>query len=151
MPYPQMIDYHDAVQNPAHSFVDKELKTGVVRKNALGLPLALSGGFALTYTVKTAKNKYAVRCFHKEIPSIESKYREISKAISSLNSGYFVGFQFQPSGIKIKGNTFPIVRMDWIEGDPLGIWLDKNYDNPSAMRAARSEFQKIAAYLDSKG
>jgi hypothetical protein len=146
-----MIDYNDAVQNPAHSFVDKELKTGSVRKNALGLPLVLSGGFALTYAVTTGSKKYAVRCFHREIPAIESKYKEISRTLRSLNNGYFVGFEFQHSGIVVKGNTFPIVRMDWIEGDPLGVWLDKNYDNEVALRAARAEFRKIAAYLETKG
>jgi hypothetical protein len=61
MAYPQMVEYNEAVQNPAYSFLDKELKTGSVKENALGLPLVLGGGFALTYTVSTAKHKYAVR------------------------------------------------------------------------------------------
>jgi hypothetical protein len=55
--YPQIIEYNEAVQNPAHAFTDLELKRGTVRENTLGLPLVLSGGFALTYTVETPQKK----------------------------------------------------------------------------------------------
>jgi hypothetical protein len=74
-----MIEYNGAVQHPAQAFFDPELKTGSVRTNNLGLPIVMSGGFALTYTVTTKKRKCAVRCFHRDIPSIENKYDLISK------------------------------------------------------------------------
>jgi predicted Ser/Thr protein kinase len=151
MPYPQIIDYNEAVQNPAQSFLDRELKTGSIRVNSLGLPIVLSGGFALTYTVSTAGKQYAVRCFHREIPAIELKYREISKKLRVLNGNYFVGFEFQSDGILVKGHWFPIVRMDWIDGDTLGVWLDKNYRNSAALLRARDEFRKLALYLDRQG
>ena len=35
-------------------------------KSGLGTPHAISGGFALTYTIKAGSKKYAVRCFHRE-------------------------------------------------------------------------------------
>jgi hypothetical protein len=38
--------------------------------------------------------------------------------------GYFVDFDFQKAGIKVRQGTFPIVKMDWVEGDPLGVWLE---------------------------
>src|ERR1700733_14176329 len=133
MPHPQPSDYQDAVQNPTHSFTDIHLKTSIIRTNSLGLPIVLSGGFALTYTASTARGKYAVRCFHKEIPSIESKYTHISRALTSLCSPYFVEFRFLRSGIIIKGATYPIVVMEWVEGDPLGVWLDKHHNNRTAL------------------
>src|SRR5438874_12960284 len=123
MPYPQIVEYHEAVQHPSQAFVDPELKQGAVAENNLGLPLVLSGGFALTYTVTTPRRKCAVRCFHREIPSLEQKYNAISKKLRSLNNGFFVNFDFQKPGIKVGTNAFPIVRMDWVEGDPLGVWL----------------------------
>ena len=123
MSYPQIVDYNEAVQHPGHAFSDPELKDGSVKENSLGLPLVLSGGFALTYTVSTAARKYAVRCFHREIPSIEKKYEAIATKLKALGSKYFVDFDFQQQGIKIRRDSYPIVRMDWVEGDPLGIWL----------------------------
>jgi len=151
MPYPQIVEYHEAVQHPSQAFVDPELKQGAVAENNLGLPLVMSGGFALTYAVTTPRRKCAVRCFHREIPAIQQKYDAISKKLRSLSNGCFVYFDFQQSGINVRQQTFPIVRMDWVEGDTLGIWLDKHFDDPRALEKARTDFAAIARFLEQKG
>jgi hypothetical protein len=60
-------------------------------------------------------------------------------------------FDFQNAGIKVRHNTFPIVKMDWVEGDPLGVWLDSNFDNVSALDKTRAQFQAIAGFLEREG
>src|SRR5882672_7009798 len=151
MSYPQIVEYHEAVQHPSQAFVDPELKQGAVAENSLGLPLVMSGGFALTYAVTTPRRKCAVRCFHREIPAIQQKYDAISKKLRALTDGCFVHFDFQQSGINVRQKTFPIVRMDWVEGDTLGIWLDKHFDDPRALEKARTDFAAIARFLELKG
>jgi len=151
MSYPQIVEYHEAVQHPSQAFVDPELKQGAVAENNLGLPLVMSGGFALTYAVTTPRRKCAVRCFHREIPAIQQKYDAISKKLRALTDGCFVHFDFQQSGINVRQKTFPIVRMDWVEGDTLGIWLDKHFDDPRALEKARTDFAAIARFLELKG
>src|SRR6266699_813787 len=151
MPYPQIVEYHEAVQHPSQAFIDPELKQGAVAENNLGLPLVMSGGFALTYAVTTPRRKCAVRCFHREIPAIQQKYDATSKKLRSLAIGCFVDFDFQQSGISVRQRIFPIVRMDWVEGDTLGIWLDKNFNNPPALEKARTDFVAIARFLEREG
>jgi hypothetical protein len=151
MSYPQIVEYHEAVQHPSQAFLDPELKLGAVAENNLGLPLVMSGGFALTYAVTTPRRKCAVRCFHREIPAIQQKYDAISKNLRSLTGGCFVHFDFQQSGINVRQQTFPIVRMDWVEGDTLGIWLDKHFADARALEKARSDFAAIARFLELKG
>jgi len=151
MSYPQITDYQEAVQHPAHAFIDPDLKQGAVAENNLGLPLVMSGGFALTYAVTTPRRKCAVRCFHREIPAIQQKYDATSKKLRSLAIGCFVDFDFQQSGISVRQRVFPIVRMDWVEGDTLGIWLDKNFNNPPALEKARTDFVAIARFLEREG
>jgi hypothetical protein len=151
MPYPQITDYHEAVQHPAQAFIDPDLKQGAVAENNLGLPLVMSGGFALTYAVTTPRRKCAVRCFHREIPAIQQKYDATSKKLRSLAIGCFVDFDFQQSGISVRQKVFPIVRMDWVEGDTLGVWLDKNFNNPRALEKARTDFAAIARFLEREG
>jgi len=151
MPYPQITEYHEAVQHPQLAFIDPELKQGTVAENNLGLPLVMSGGFALTYAITTARRKCAVRCFHREIPAIQQKYDAIAKKLRALPNDYFVDFDFQQDGIKIRQNTFPIVRMDWVEGDTLGVWLDRHIDDPRGLEKARADFTGIARFLAQKG
>jgi hypothetical protein len=151
MSYPQITEYQEAVQHPGQAFVDPELKQGAVAENNLGLPLVLSGGFALTYAVTTPRRKCAVRCFHREIPAIQQKYEATSKKLRYLGVGCFVDFDFQQSGISVRQRMFPIVRMDWVEGDTLGVWLDKHFDNKRALEKARSDFVGVARFLEREG
>ena len=150
-PYPQIVEYNEAVQNPATAFRDPELRQGQVKVNGLGLPVALSGGFALTYMMATQRHRLAVRCFHREIPRAQHKYAAIAQAVGSLQSRYFVGFDYLADGIAIRGGWYPVVKMDWAEGDPLGIWLDRNAGDRRAVEKLRAEFAALAAFLEQHG
>jgi hypothetical protein len=68
--YPQITDYQDAVQDPRNTFTDPELRVGRVAVSPLGLPMPMSGGFALTYKVQSGSKKFAVRCFYHEVPPL---------------------------------------------------------------------------------
>lgn len=151
MPYPQIVELIEAIQHPETAFLDPELKQGRVRENNLGLPLALSGGFALTYMLSTPRRRMAVRCFHREVPSAEKRYAVIAQKVKALHSGYFVDFDYQARGIKVRSEIFPIVKMDWVDGDTLGVFLDKSATNASQVRTLRSEFQALANYLEREG
>jgi hypothetical protein len=149
--YPQIVEYNEVIQHPATAFVDAELQRGRVKENALGLPVVLSGGFALTYMITTAQRQIAVRCFHRQIPAADQKYAAISQKMESLKSKYFVGFNYLKQGIKVRQAAYPIVKMAWVEGDPLGIWLDKNSGNSALVEKARAEFAALAGFLHQQG
>lgn len=87
---PSLDLYNEAVQNPQAAFADSQLRSGKVQANGLGLPLALGGGFAITYNIQSAGKKFAVRVFHKQATGLESRYRAVSGELSRLPSGYFV-------------------------------------------------------------
>lgn len=134
MAYPSFEEYTETLQLPLDRvFFDPLLARGQVSKNALGLPFARSGNFALTYEVKVGSDRYAVRCFHKQSNSLEARYAAISRHLSGLRSQYFVDFQFQRTGIRTRTGTFPIVRMGWCAGDTLGEFVSANRYNKAAL------------------
>jgi hypothetical protein len=149
--YPQIIDYNEAIQNPATAFIDPELQQAQTKENAIGLPLVLSGGFALTYMLIGAKRKIAVRCFHRQIPAVEDKYAAISQTFRNLNSPYFVGFEFLAHGIRVRQQVYPVVKMDWADGEILGLWLERNHADRAMLSRARGEFATLAQYLEDQG
>src|SRR5262249_35507168 len=87
----------------------------------------------------------------REIPSIQKKYEQISKKLKSLHSDYFVNFDFQNPGVKVHKGSYPIVKMDWIDGDPLGVWLDKHYASAADLQKARAQFRAISGFLEKEG
>jgi hypothetical protein len=151
MSYPQITEYQEAVQHPRTAFSDAELQNSTVEVTPLGLPHALSGGFALTYPITTPRRKVAVRCFHRQIPSAEQRYDAIARKLKELNSPYFVNFDYWAKGIRVRGGLYPIVRMDWAQGDTLNVFLDKRSSNAKVMENLRANFRAMASFLHRSG
>ncbi|WP_404479329.1 hypothetical protein [Novosphingobium sp. BL-52-GroH] len=150
MSYPTMDQYNDVVQHPQNAFSDPALKTAKIATNGMGLPIALGGGFALTYTAKGQGGKYAVRCFHKEAKGLEARYLQVDKGLRAAGGSYFVGFEYQPAGVLVNGVRYPIVKMDWVEGDTLGTFLEDNYADPARMVQLRAQFTELEKFLRGK-
>ena len=151
MAYPSLEQYNNAFSAHGSLLADPELRSGTLAKSGLGLPLAISGGFALTYTVSTAHGKFAVRCFHRESKGLERRYAAISRKLTSLRSPYFLDFQFQPQGIRVDGVAYPVVKMAWASGTTLGEFLEDNLRNPAALGRLADALVHLAAYLHKEG
>ena len=148
MSYPTLEQYNEALQYPQVSLLDTELKSGSVALTGLGLPLALCGGFALTYTVTTGGKKYAVRCFHKQSNLLEKRYSSISNKLNQLRSQYFLDFEFQTQGIRISGNSYPVVKMAWATGTTLGEFLETNHQNKVSINQLQTSLLNISGFLE---
>src|SRR5579872_1882360 len=117
MPWPLSQDYNEAVQNPASAFRDPELKRGEVVTNPLGIPLPYSGNFADVYQMRCPDgNRWAIKCFTREIPGLHKRYQEISRHLRQAQLPFTVDFAFQEEGIRIAGRWYPLLKMQWIEG-----------------------------------
>lgn len=151
MGYPTLEQYQEALQHPQTVFLDPKLKSGRIRTSGLGLPVVVSGGFALTYAVEVGSSKNAVRCFHREAKGLEARYAAISKTLKALASPYFVDFEFQPQGVLLNGQSYPLVKMAWASGETLGEFVEANYANKSALTNLLNSLSQLSAYLVQQG
>jgi len=149
--YPTLEQYNQAFSAHSSLLTDPELRAGTLSKSGLGLPLAISGGFALTYTITAKTGKYAVRCFHRESKGLERRYSAISKKLATLRSPYFLDFQFQPQGIRVDGVNYPVVKMAWATGTTLGEFLENNVRNPAALKRLADALVQLSSYLEKEG
>ncbi|RYY02187.1 MAG: protein kinase family protein [Gammaproteobacteria bacterium] len=148
MAYPSLEQYTEALQSPQLVILDPELRVGRLKTTGLGLPLALCGGFALTYTVEAGGKKFALRCFHKESRELEKRYAAISAKIKQLSSPYFLPFEFIPQGIRIKGANFPIVKMAWAKGQTLAEFLESEHKSKHSLSKLRDSLSKLAEFIE---
>lgn len=151
MTYPSLEQYNNALQAPNLHFLDSELRSGVVRKSGLGMPLALCGGFALTYTIDVGGKRYAVRCFHKHAADLERRYQVISAKLRQLKSPWFLPFEFNPRGIRIHGKEYPIVKMEWAAGETLSEFLEREYGNSHSLNRLRATLARLSEFLEKEG
>lgn len=151
MAYPSLEQYNQAFSAHSTLLVDPELRAGTLAKSGLGLPHAISGGFAFTYTISGTRGKFAVRCFHRESKGLEKRYAAISKKLTSLRSPYFLNFEFQEKGIRVDGAAYPIVKMAWASGTTLGEFLEDNLRNSAALGKLADSITQLAEYLKKEG
>jgi hypothetical protein len=151
MAYPSIQAYQEALQHPRTAFADPSLANGRIRTSGLGTPIVVSGGFALTYAVEAGGSKFAVRCFHREAKGLERRYSAISKKLKALSSPYFLDFEYQPQGVRVGGNQFPVVKMAWGSGDTLGVFVEDNYRDRTKLTNLLASLDKLSRYLEQCG
>jgi hypothetical protein len=131
MAWPLSQDYNEAVQNPSSSFADAELCGGEPVLNAMGMPQPRSGNFADVYEFKGVSGaRWAVKCFTREVPGLRERYAEISKFLLQAKLPFTVDFKYLDNGLRIRGQWYPVLKMQWVDGFLLNEFIRCNLDKP---------------------
>lgn len=151
MAFPRGDEYNQAIQNPRISFSDSVLQSCKVETTPLGLPKPYSGGFTTTYKLLNNHSNWAVRCFTREISDLNRRYQSIGNFQSKNKCDFLVEANYLQNGIKVNGIFHPIIKMKWLEGEPLSIYLDKVYNQKSKIDNLILEFLKLINQLENLG
>jgi hypothetical protein len=151
MKLPQMSDYHASIQNPKRAFSDQDLSCCSVEKDPLGLPRVQTGGFALTYHLLASNREWAVRCFHRDIPELRRRYEAISRFLDAKADEHFVKARYLSDGIRVQSRWYPIIKMTWVRGDPLNLYIEKNISAPQSLSWLPSAFLRLVNALETLG
>lgn len=134
MPWPLSQDYNEAIQDPRSALADPDLREGQPVTGPLGVPMPRSGNFADVYEFLGANgNRYAIKCFTREVPGLRDRYSEISKCLAQLKLPFMVDFQYQDRGICIRDQWYPVLKMQWVEGFLLNEFVRNNLDKPNLL------------------
>ena len=148
MSWPTMADFQEAIQNPAICFDDPELRVGRPVLNALGLPKPITGAFASVYKVQCEASNYAVRCFLRYHPDQELRYAAISDYLSRFQLPCMVTFKMLKKGMLVRGQWYPILKMEWIEGLPLTAYIEQHLTDPERLSNLADHFQELMHMLN---
>ncbi|MBF6471616.1 MULTISPECIES: hypothetical protein [Nocardia] len=160
MRFPSLSEYRQAVQNPVHAFRnDDVLKSGAAQLNPQRMPVVASGGFAATFQINSGGIRWAVRCFHKNESRdrrLLDRYQRIDQFITeNRDLDFLVPVKYRADGILVNGEHYPTVRMPWVDGRPLGIWLEDwagaPKPDPGLLNTVRSSIRDAAAALRARG
>jgi hypothetical protein len=96
-------------------------------------PLSWAGGFGVVFCVRCPEASYAVKCFTVGQGERSQRYAEISKYLPSAapNAGSFlVNVGYQDQGIFIHPTRYPILKMEWVQGDRLNDYVENVVMSP---------------------
>jgi len=151
MPWPSPQDFSEAVQNPRTSFLEPDLQRGSPELNHLGLPKPRSGANAIVYKIKSAQVCWAVRCFLRNVADQQQRYAAINNFLKSNPQPFFVGFEYLPTGIRVGTTYYPILRMEWVEGEPLDKYIEKHIVDAAALVKLAEKWREMAQTLQKYG
>jgi len=142
-----MTDYQEAVQHPARCFRDAELSRGLVLRDRLDLPVPMTGNFASVYRVVNSGVAYAARCFLRHRPDHGLRYAAISRCLGRHGFAFTVPFEYQPDGIRVRDHWYPLVKMEWAEGQTLGSFVESHLDDPAALAVVQARLYEAVTKL----
>ena len=141
MSWPGITDFSEAVQNPRLCFRGTELEAGAVSVNQRGMPLVFSGAFACVYPVSAGNRTFAVRCFTREVSDQQSRYGALSNYLLNVLPPSFVHFEYAQHGISLQGDWYPIVKMEWVDGELLSSFIESRLDEPDTLRRVAAQWR----------
>ena len=151
MQYPLISEYVRAIQD-ASSNLDK-LAHLVPVQDDHGEPYRSSGAFAVVFKMKDEQTGkcYALKCFTEEQEGRAEAYRQIADELNMVDSPYITSVKYMEKELFVDSqceeDEFPVLLMDWVDGETMEAYIAANYRNQSAMLMLSYRFGKMAAWL----
>ena len=154
MQYPLISEYLAAIRE-ANNNLDK-LSHLVPVLDKYGEPYRSSGAFAVVFKMKDKQTGkyYALKCFTEEQEGRAEAYRQIAEELEFVDSPYITSVKYLEKELFVDSNCedeeFPVLLMDWIEGETMETYVAANYTDTHAMAMLCYRFCKMAAWLRSQ-
>ena len=154
MQYPLISEYLAAIRD-AHDNLDKLSHLVPVLDN-YGEPYRSSGAFAVVFKMKDEQTGkcYALKCFTEEQEGRAEAYRQIAEELEFVASPYITSVKYLEKELFVdsncEDNEFPVLLMDWIEGETMETYIADHYIDNYAMSMLCYRFCKMAAWLRSQ-
>jgi eukaryotic-like serine/threonine-protein kinase len=148
--WPQARQYQDAIQTPTICFSDPRLKAADIHVNSMGMPQAAAGKSAVVFKATAHGKDVAIRCFTRAASDQRQRYRKLHKHLVTP-PWYMVGFVYRDEEILVANCRYPLVEMDWVDGDPLDVWVGKHLQRGSDLASQAAAWLVIVADMLNRG
>ena len=151
MQYPLISEYVKAIQDAGDNLDKLAYLTPVLDDH--GEPYRSSGAFAVVFKMqdKRTGKYYALKCFTEEQKGRADAYRQIADELDMLDSPYITSVKYMEKELFVDSqceeDEFPVLLMDWVDGETMEAYIAANYRNQSAMSMLCYRFGKMAAWL----
>ena len=151
MQYPLISEYVRAIQDASNNL--DQLAHLVPVLDDHGEPYRSSGAFAVVFKMKDEQTGkcYALKCFTEEQEGRAEAYRQIADELGMVDSPYITSVKYMEKELFVDSqceeDEFPVLLMDWVEGETMETYISSNYCNQYAMSMLCYRFGKMAAWL----
>ena len=154
MQYPLISEYVRAIQDASDNLDELTHLKPVLDDH--GEPYRSSEAFAVVFKMKDEQTGkyYALKCFTEEQVGRAEAYQIIADELDCVDSSYVTSVKYLEKEIFVDSSCeedeFPVLLMDWVEGETMETYIAANYQDEYAMGMLCYRFCKMAAWLRSQ-
>ena len=152
MNYPLLSEYIEAIKSAEDNFNELSNLRPVLDDD--GQPVMSGGNFAVVFKMRDEQTGkfHAVKCFLKEQEGRAEAYRLIAEELEFVNSTYLTPIKYLERELFVDTNNsdeteFPVLLMDWVEGDTLDKYIREHIDNQYDLSMLAYQFSRLAMWL----
>lgn len=148
--FPTLSEYNKTIQvQGAHAFRTlKNLFFIPARTSPIKIYSFGSGSFAVVFKALENGKEIAIRCFIGTDNDYVERYRKIDKYLNNINEKWKTNIEFLENEIEVNGNSYPIIKMDWVEGKLLDRFLNNNLHNNNLLSELQNQILKTSINLE---
>src|SRR5690606_14982023 len=149
--FPTIGEYNQTIQNKGsrafQSLTDLNFipsKTFPIKIFSFG-----SGSYAVVYKVNKNGKNYAIRCFLSTEQENINRYQSICNYLKTINEKWKTDIDFLNNEIEVKGNRYPVLIMEWIDGVLINQFVTDNLHNNNILSELQNQLVEISDSLES--
>lgn len=154
--YPDSGDYVEALQYPEQAFRDPQLQQAEIALHPRWhTPLAVSGSAAVVFRARVCGRDKALRFFVQDDVSEKDHYTALDRHFVAHHMQDWVSrTSWVDDAVAVNGRRWPMVLMDWIEGDRLDdhvTALVRGGDSSPALQALAADWRARVHQVQTAG
>ena len=108
-----------------------------------------AGSYAVVFKAKDQlNNEFAIRCFTNAEQENIDRYRSIDNYLKGVSASWLTKIEFLENEICVKGNYYPVVKMEWVEGEVLDNYISQNLDDNLVLTSLQNEVVNVSKSLE---
>ena len=150
--WPSARHFTEALQCPALCFSSPFLRDTLPAVDKLGMPLVTSGQFAYVYKLNRPDGgSWGVRCFRAYLPDRQERYAALDTHFRAHPLAALPRFAYEPEGLLIGGQRYPMLVMEWLAAPTLDNYLEKVLDRPDILTHLAAMWARLTTHLRAIG
>jgi hypothetical protein len=110
-----------------------------------------SGAYAAVFKGELNGIVFAIRCFLTPENLNIHRNKVVSEYLSGVQASWKTNTEFLDDEINYKGQFFPILKMDWVEGVLINEFITKHLSDDKVISEVQKKLMEISTDLESRG
>lgn len=146
--WPDASAYAMAARTVEDFFTVADLQHALLRTSPLGLPLPATGRNAAVFKATRGDDELAIRVFTRPPVDGHDRYGLIRSHLLTRERATFPAVRWRDDAVVVDGEQWPMVEMEWVEGETLDAWLAAHLGDKAALATFLENWRRLFIGLD---